>query len=269
MVVCWLALAVGAPLTGFAWTLNGDDPAMKGWNTKVLRVSLATGECPPGLDMRSLVLAAMDLWSHVDGAEIRLELAGDASSKTTAKGARAGEAQDSPVVVCDTDFKTTTSLDVNSIPGVTGISVDRDSRRVAYAYTILNTQRDAMADIATLDLTRVLIVITHELGHILGLGHSTDPRAIMYPDVTTLSRATLSDDDVAGLRHLYPPGGTDDGGGCGTIADVNRRESRGRGDRRPPSAPSRESLSSLANFLALLALCALALRYFRRATKNV
>lgn len=44
----------------------------------------------------------------------------------------------------------------------------------------------------------------HELGHILGLGHSTDHGAIMYPLIDIGSRRGLGKDDINGIRALYP-----------------------------------------------------------------
>lgn len=46
-------------------------------------------------------------------------------------------------------------------------------------------------------------ILTHELGHTLGLGHSTDPRALMYPQLQKFG-AYLREDDRLAARWLYP-----------------------------------------------------------------
>ncbi|KFY68681.1 hypothetical protein V496_00894 [Pseudogymnoascus sp. VKM F-4515 (FW-2607)] len=48
-------------------------------------------------------------------------------------------------------------------------------------------------------------VALHEFGHSLGLQHSTDPTAVMYPFFNDLVK--LQGDDIAAIRHLY--GGSD------------------------------------------------------------
>jgi len=49
-------------------------------------------------------------------------------------------------------------------------------------------------------------VATHELGHALGLNHSSSSDATMYPSYGYCSQAmrTLASDDIAGLKSLYP-----------------------------------------------------------------
>ncbi|KAL0459169.1 UNVERIFIED_CONTAM: Metalloendoproteinase 1 [Sesamum latifolium] len=44
----------------------------------------------------------------------------------------------------------------------------------------------------------------HELGHILGLGHSTDVGAVMYPIMYPGVRKVLGQDDRNGIKALYP-----------------------------------------------------------------
>uniref|UniRef100_A0A452RRY9 Stromelysin-1 n=1 Tax=Ursus americanus TaxID=9643 RepID=A0A452RRY9_URSAM len=54
--------------------------------------------------------------------------------------------------------------------------------------------------------TNLFLVAAHELGHSLGLFHSADPRALMYPVYnahTDPARLRLSQDDVAGIQSLY------------------------------------------------------------------
>ncbi|XP_074072661.1 matrilysin [Macrotis lagotis] len=50
-----------------------------------------------------------------------------------------------------------------------------------------------------------LFAATHELGHSLGLGHSSDPEAVMYPTYTHKNRKDfgLSKDDIKGIQNLY------------------------------------------------------------------
>ena len=49
----------------------------------------------------------------------------------------------------------------------------------------------------------MIAVIAHEIGHALGLGHSTEKGALMYPSMVT-QRKKLGLDDIYGISYLYP-----------------------------------------------------------------
>jgi len=46
-------------------------------------------------------------------------------------------------------------------------------------------------------------VTTHEMGHLIGLGHSADPSALMYPSVAFCDNKQLNNDDRSGASALY------------------------------------------------------------------
>ena len=50
-----------------------------------------------------------------------------------------------------------------------------------------------------------LYAAAHELGHSLGLGHSSDPNAVMYPTYEKRDSEDfeLSQDDIEGIQELY------------------------------------------------------------------
>gem|GEM_PF-6509523 len=64
-------------------------------------------------------------------------------------------------------------------------------------------------------------VMLHENGHVLGLGHTDDFDAVMYPSYRARQRE-LGDDDIAGVSFLYPTG-----------------SGVGESNRRPASVPFR------------------------------
>lgn len=59
-------------------------------------------------------------------------------------------------------------------------------------------------------------VMVHEVGHVLGLGHTDVSGATMFPSVSSCNNgpATIEADDAAGLNALYSGGGPGGGGTC-------------------------------------------------------
>lgn len=49
----------------------------------------------------------------------------------------------------------------------------------------------------------LFIVAAHELGHALGMSHSTDAGALMYPVYSYATGYPLAEDDIKGIQALY------------------------------------------------------------------
>lgn len=62
-------------------------------------------------------------------------------------------------------------------------------------------------------------IVTHEVGHYLGMAHSNNPQATMAPQYTggKFTLRTLTADDIAGICSVYPPNGTRNTGDNGSV----------------------------------------------------
>lgn len=75
------------------------------------------------------------------------------------------------------------------------------------------TIQDGVSPANGISSNRLAEIVSHEFGHTLGFGHSSDSTALMYYSVTGLGPALRADDQLA-ARWLYPNGsggGTDPG----------------------------------------------------------
>ena len=79
------------------------------------------------------------------------------------------------------------------------------------------------ANIANFDHDTLTIIVAHEIGHLLGLGHSADQNALMYYDGSYRTVLSLAQDDIDGISYLYPSNelGGDKMLGCAMVAGRN------------------------------------------------
>lgn len=212
----FLSSAVSSAYT----VISAENPSMMGWDTKVLTIALNDSNCPRRFDMSKIVVEAMKPWNEALAGKIELRLGG--ASGTNADTAVSSGAPDSPVIVCDPDFIAHTRSNGDSTPGQSGVLLDTGSNHLVYGYMLLNVQDGALAHINNIPLNKVIAIVGHELGHIIGLGHSDDQMALMYYDVSNKRGPTLNADDVQGAVYLYTEKATEDDSplGCGTLETI-------------------------------------------------
>jgi len=215
-----LVLAIGAGLvttSGFAWTLGGS--GISGWDTRELIIHYNPTGCPlPAGTLEATLDKAIAVWNQIPTAGITLSRA-EKPSSTTAEELFSNTATDSPVVICDPDFATHAKANPDGVPAATQIRVlDPSHDNIDYGGTALNAEQGTRAEISRLTSDQLTVALAHELGHILGLGHSGLPQALMYYSLDGKSGPELNQDDKDGLSYLYPQNDFADGPfGCQAV----------------------------------------------------
>lgn len=202
----------------FSFTLNSStNPNLKGWNTKDVSFLLNPNNCPTSIDLNGAIEAAMKVWNSVPSTNLKVTLGGTTSSTTHSNP---------PTIVCSTTFAADTGADASIVPGAGAVGVS--GGRVAVGLLILNAQAGAAANIALYDPVKLKIVMAHEIGHVLGLGHSEDPSALMYYNASAKTELNLHQDDIEGISYLYARNELSGDGllGCGLV---------GRNVKLPPN----------------------------------
>ncbi|KAI9111524.1 hypothetical protein K1719_017214 [Acacia pycnantha] len=96
-------------------------------------------------------------------------------------------------------------------------------------------------------------VAVHEIGHLLGLGHSSVAEAIMYPTISSRTRkVSLADDDIQGIQQLY--GSNPNYNGSTTVTTSKQNDSSHAGRRFSVVESTRGLLLLIAVGLAHLIL---------------
>lgn len=154
---------------------------------------------------RNAIDAAFAAWTNVTGASIVLQSAGAATPTRDAfcDGA-------SKIVFNDPFEDVTDPSSCGGILAIGGYCAGTATRtvngvefkQIAEGDIIFN---DGWGNCSFWNQTNLAEVATHELGHTIGLAHSTDASATMYSFAHFDGRgASVMADDVAGLRFIYP-----------------------------------------------------------------
>ncbi len=93
------------------------------------------------------------------------------------------------------------------------VTFDTDTGQIFDADIVVNTATNLFSTTDTNVQYDLESVLTHEVGHVLGIAHSDDPNATMCPQYTKgdISPRALSQDDIQAVCDAYPP---DRAAGC-------------------------------------------------------
>lgn len=213
--IIFLVITLILQLQGNAFTLSGNTSKLKGWKDDPLVYHLNPANCRA--DIRGIIQSSMDMWNSISSSKLKVELGSD--SAATAANAVAGTAAETALIICDSAFGTTFTSDPDVSSGIGSARYGSDLQ-IRRGYLVLNAQPGALASFNDLDANTAKIIMTHEIGHSLGLGHSSDASAIMHYTSGFKTEFTLSEDDINGINYLYPRdelSGDPFMGGCGLV----------------------------------------------------
>jgi len=228
LAVTW-ALALVPRAEAFTLVISSD---LKGWDASILPVHYNPTDCSVSqAQLESAIDSAVALWNSVPMSSIRLRRGRVSTSSASQFTADPIAIYDSPVILCSANFGEESGLDNaqgdggidNLVPAL--VRPAAFEGRLVFAPMLLNSSPAGTANIANFTQEKLTIIIAHEIGHMLGLGHVSDPASLMYFNVSDKELLALSRDDAEGVTYLYPRQEPFAGEfmGCGTLAAVSGR----------------------------------------------
>jgi len=217
-------LTVWVPGFEPAMTANG----MAHWDTQPVgyRVHHAgSDDISDGSDLAA-VRASFAAWTDLPGAAFAFRF--DGLTNLTATAGSEGSEGSNLVVWRENPAEWVADGNSPLYYAITTLSFDKCSAALVDAdievnggYHTFSTSDDSVA----VDIQNVL---THEVGHVVGLDHSADSSAVMYAKAAAgeTSKRILKQDDLEGVRYLYPAEGDppwlEQHDGCGGGCAVQR-----------------------------------------------
>jgi len=181
------------------------------WQAQPVTLGLANAAADLGPNGSAVVvLGAMQAWNDVPTAAIDLRLGAAAGPTPSIAG---GTCDGRSVVQFDDPFgEVQDMVGCGGVLAVGGFCGDAETATVGDLVVYGISEADVTVNprlTACFGVGNLAEVMTHELGHAIGLGHSTDPDATMYPYAHFDGRgAALAADDVAAVSTLYPVDGS-------------------------------------------------------------
>jgi hypothetical protein len=176
-----------------SFTLTGTNPNFKGWASADVKFAINSANCPAEIDVKKLMEESFAVWNNVSGSRLKLSVV-DTTTLTSAS--------DPVTVYCLTTYPAPfTPADMDSVPG---FAQNTPSGNYAIAgYVVLNAT-SGLANISRYNRELLKLIIAHEVGHVLGFGHSQDQNSLMYYDASLKTTLSLAQDDVDAVTYMYP-----------------------------------------------------------------
>ena len=230
-----------------------------GWEDKELEFQVNVTSCTNlGVNESKLTTAvteAINLWNSVPTSRLKLKRGAD----TTNTGDTSP-----PTIYCSNSM-----ANPDAVYASGSIGTLRGGRPTTGSIT-LNGKSSGAAYFGDSAELVGQVVLAHEMGHVLGLGHSSAAYALMYYSVSDKTAVTLAQDDMDGISWLYPRSEPADGVlGCGTLAAIQNRSAQWRskdGSNPPPAAGNPSGAASLT---LILIMSFLSWRIFRSSRTSI
>lgn len=219
-------------LSAYSFTLNNGAGAA--FKKDVIKVNVAAHTCTnigvTNSELLSIAEEAVNLfWNRV--ATSKLEMIGG-SIVTVASDFQTGQVctgstsncSPTPALVVSSDILISCNTNAANYSGsneVLGVTVPNNisGRNIVGALVLINDNGSNTFESRSYD--EKVAIVSHEIGHAIGLGHSPVDDSLMYYQ-SVATRFKLGWDDIDGLTYLYPT--EQPFSGCGSISTENQGE---------------------------------------------
>lgn len=200
-----------APTDAHAFTLvrSSTGTVVGGWSTSNVTFDIDTS-CNSYLSgVQSAIDDSAAVWNNVPSSSVVVSRGSTVSLPnpiTTYVGSSATSLapKGNAIVYCDANFASDSGLSAASIPGfATGQNIST-AGSIDGCLLVLNVQSGAAANVTTVSSTLATTILAHEIGHCLGIGHSSNSEALMYYATESGRGAYLARDDIDAITYLYP-----------------------------------------------------------------
>jgi hypothetical protein len=201
------------------WTLNSS--SLMKYSLGTIQIKIASDTCTnAGLTPSTIETLVQDsiteFWNTVPTSSLSLSTTGNSgiafNNLATLLDAVNLTSKNTIIVGCSNAVSEFSSPGTLAVGGLGCAGSD------CYGAVILNDKAGTL--LSKVDRQTLLTTFAHELGHALGLGHTSVKEALMYYNLSNKTQKSLHQDDMDGISYLYPNSKKLGGiaGACGSVS---------------------------------------------------